>query len=49
MKTDKRRGITSGPNHADDPLYIVKLVGKVSTVSLETVKVVDGLPEEFGE
>ena len=47
VKTDKRSGITSDPNQADDPEYIVRLVGKVITVSLETVKVVDGLPEEF--
>ncbi len=28
----------------DDPQYIVKLIGKVITVSLETVDIVDNLP-----
>ena len=45
VKTDKRSGITNDPNRLDDPQYIVKLIGKVITVSLETVKLVKGLPE----
>ncbi len=45
VKTDKRSGITNDPNRADDKQYIVKLIGKVITVSLETVKLVKGLPE----
>ena len=45
VKTDKRSGITNDPNRPDDPQYIVKLIGKVITVSLETVKLVKGLPE----
>ena len=44
VKTDKRSGIVNDPNRADDPQYIVKLIGKVITVSLETVAVVEGLP-----
>ena len=44
VKIDKRSGIVNDPNRADDPQYIVKLIGKVITVSLETVGVVDGLP-----
>ena len=44
VKIDKRSGIVNDPNRADDPQYIVKLIGKVITVSLETAKVVDGLP-----
>ena len=44
VKTDKRSGITNDPNRLDDPQYIVKLIGKVITVSLETVKLVKGLP-----
>ena len=44
VKTDKRSGITNDPNRADEPQYIVKLIGKVVTVSLETVRIVDGLP-----
>ena len=45
VKTDQRSGITNDPNRPDDPQYIVKLIGKVITVSLETVKLVKGLPE----
>ena len=45
VKTDKRSGITNDPNRPDDPQYIVKLVGKVITVSLETVKLVKELPQ----
>ena len=45
VKTDKRSGIVNDPNRADDPRYIVKLIGKVIAVSLETVEVVEGLPE----
>ena len=45
VKTDRRSGIESDPNRADDEQYIVRLIGKVITVSLETVKIVEGLPE----
>jgi len=45
VKTDKRSGIVNDPNRADDPQYIVRLIGKVITVSIETVKIVKGLPE----
>jgi len=43
----KRSGIKSDPNRADDPEYIVRLVGQVVRVSVETVKVVASLPKEF--
>ncbi len=43
VKTDKRSGIVNDPNREDDPQYIVKLIGKVITVSLETVEIVEGL------
>ena len=43
VKTDKRSGIVNDPNRADDPEYIVKLIGKVIAVSLETVQIVEGL------
>ena len=50
VSTDKRSGITNDPNRPDDPEYIVRLLGQVITVSLETMKVVKGLPElKFGE
>ena len=44
VKTDKRSGIVNDPNRADDPQYIVKLIGKVITVSLETVETIENLP-----
>jgi len=47
VKIDKRSGIVNDPNRADDPQYIVKLIGKVITVSLETVKIVEALPGQF--
>ncbi|TKJ38468.1 DNA helicase [candidate division TA06 bacterium B3_TA06] len=43
VKTDKRSGIVSDPNRADDEQYIIRLIKKVITVSLETVKVVNQL------
>ena len=43
VKTDKRSGIVNDPNRADDPEYIVRLIGKVVAVSLETVEIVEGL------
>jgi predicted helicase len=42
---DKRSGITSDPNRADDPEYIVRLVERVVQVSVETVKIVKALPD----
>ncbi len=45
IKTDKRSGIVNDPNREDDPEYIVRLIGKVITVSLETVEIVDKLGE----
>jgi predicted helicase len=44
VTTDKRSGITNDPNRTGEPDYIVKLIGKVITVSIETVKTVRGLP-----
>ena len=45
VKTDKRSGIINDPNRVDAPQYIVKLIGKVIAVSLETVGIVGGLPD----
>ena len=45
VKVDKRSGIKNDPNRAEDPEYILRLIGQVITVSLETVEIVDGLPE----
>lgn len=43
ISTDKRSGITNDPNRIDDPEYIVRLIGQVITVSVETVKLVQSL------
>ena len=45
VKEDTRSGIRNDPNREDDPQYIVKLIQKVITVSLETVEIVEKLPE----
>ena len=47
--TDPRSNITSDPNREDDPQYIVRLVGQVIRVSLDTTKIVNGLPNEFAQ
>ena len=41
---DKRSGIVKDPNKLDDPQYIIRLIGKIITVSLETVRTVKALP-----
>jgi predicted helicase len=43
----QRSGIRSDPNRAADPEYIVRLVGQVVRVSVETVHIVAGLPESY--
>ena len=47
VKTDKASGIVNDPNdwcdEHDDPTYIVELIKKVTAVSIETVKIVEGL------
>lgn len=45
VSTDKRSGITNDPNCEDDPQYIIRLIGQVITVSLETIRIVCALPE----
>ena len=45
VKTDRRSGIVNDPNDAARPRYLVELIGSVITVSLETMKIVKGLPE----
>jgi predicted helicase len=42
---DEKGNIASDPNRMDDEQYIVRLIGQVITVSLETIKIVGGLPE----
>ncbi len=43
VSTDARSGITSDPNRLDDERYIVQLLGKVVTVSIKTVQLVEEL------
>ena len=43
VKTDKRSGIINDPNRPDDETYIVDLIRKVISVSLETVEIVEGV------
>jgi predicted helicase len=42
--TDKRSGIVNDPNRADDPTYILRLIGRIITISIETVQLVRSLP-----
>lgn len=47
VKTDKASGIVNDPNdwcdEHDNPRYIVDLIAKVTTVAVETMKIVDSL------
>lgn len=50
VKTDKASGIVNDANDyanetVGDPRYPMELVQRVITVSLETMRIVDGLPE----
>ena len=44
VKVDKRSGIVNDPNRSEDPEYILRLIGQVITISLETVDIVNKLP-----
>lgn len=44
VATDTRSGVVSDPNRLDDPESIVRLVGQVVRVSVETVGVIKALP-----
>ncbi len=44
VSTDPRSGIPNDPNRPDEPEYIARLIGRIITVSLETVEIVGGLP-----
>jgi predicted helicase len=35
---------STDPNREDDPQYIVRLVGQVVRVSIETMRIVRGMP-----
>ncbi|HYU76510.1 MAG TPA: type ISP restriction/modification enzyme, partial [Ktedonobacteraceae bacterium] len=45
VSKDPRSGIESDPNRLDDREYIVRLVGRVVTVSVETVRLVNELAQ----
>ena len=49
VSTDKRSGIVTDPNRAAEPEYIVRLVRRVITVSVETVQLVSNLPPVAGD
>ena len=44
VKSERRSGIVNNPNDAEEPRYIVGLIGSVITVSLETVEIIERLP-----
>ncbi|WP_394354064.1 type ISP restriction/modification enzyme [Nocardiopsis alborubida] len=45
VKTDKASAIVNDPNDwSEDPRYIIDLLGRIVTVSLETVDIVEALP-----
>ncbi len=44
VERDEKGEITSDPNRADDEEYVLRLVGQVVTVSVETMKFVKALP-----
>lgn len=45
IRVDTDSGITNDPNDwSDDPRYIIDLLKRIVTVSLETIKIVDALP-----
>ncbi|MEU8285533.1 type ISP restriction/modification enzyme [Micromonospora sp. NPDC048905] len=46
VKVDKDSGIINDPNDwSDDPRYIIDLVMRIVTVSVQTMKIVDDLPD----
>jgi len=47
VSEDNRSGIRSDPNQPDDPEYIVRLVGQVIRVSIETLKIIEAMPTEL--
>ncbi|MEI2638371.1 MAG: type ISP restriction/modification enzyme [Microthrixaceae bacterium] len=49
VRTDKASGIVNDPNdwatEHNDPTYILDLIGRVVTVSMRTIEIVEGLPK----
>lgn len=52
VKIGKASGIVNDPNdwcdEHDDPTYVVELIKRITTVSIETMKIVDSLAETAG-
>ena len=50
VKKDKASGIVNDPNdwcdEVDNPRYIVELIGKVTRVAVDTVRIVEGLRQK---
>ena len=47
IKTDKTTSITHNPNNPDDPQYIIRLIKKIVTVSLESVKLIKEIDDVY--
>jgi len=45
VSKDEQGNIASDPNRLDAEEYIVRLIGQVITVSLETLKIIGSLPK----
>jgi len=45
IKVDKRSGIVNDPNRETDERYILELIKKIVTVSLETLTLIETLPK----
>lgn len=49
IKTDKTSGITNDSNdwsrEHGQPRYIIDLIGRITTLSVETLRIIDGLPD----
>ncbi|HOW74776.1 MAG TPA: N-6 DNA methylase [Candidatus Competibacteraceae bacterium] len=44
VKNDPRSGIVNDPNRPDDPQFIIRLLGQIVQISVETVKTIRALP-----
>ena len=49
VKADARSGLVSDPNCDDEPRFILDLIARVATVSLETSRLVAQLPSLIGD
>ncbi|HAI68747.1 MAG TPA: hypothetical protein DCM38_04825, partial [Gammaproteobacteria bacterium] len=45
IKTDKRNGIVNNPNRKEDEYYIIDLIKKIISVSLETQRIVEEIQD----